>query len=167
MKTVTGHPDLAGAAIRSRRAPVSSRAKLLSRLAAAGVALLIAAQLVAAHGLPWLCRHSSIWQRHREVQELFRSCDALQSQLDDFKPRDAVTVAYVDAVAAELRGRRDYLQGHAMEMDDAQRRKMMDNIRRTSDLLERMAAAPEGSLTPPLPELSIEAPVRAIINERQ
>ena len=92
--------------------------------------------------------------------------DAVQRRLEDFHSKDPVTEAYAKALGAEMRERRDFLRENALRLKPSRRRQMLQNVQRTADLVERLEAEGAGGLLPPLPDLSIEEPVRAIIEER-
>ncbi len=150
------------------KARVAFSAEAAGRVAALLVAVAIVGQFFLFAGFPALCRRGDFWRRQREVQELFMQADAVQRRLDDFHSKDPVTEAYVAALSAELRDRRDFLRENALRLKPSRRRQMLGNVQRTAALVERLEAAGEGGgLLPPLPDLSIEEPVRAIIEERE
>jgi len=148
------------------KARVAFSAEAAAHLAALLLVVAFLGQLFLFTAFPALCRRGDFWRRQREVQELFAQADAVQRRLEDFHTKDPVTDAYVAALGAELRERRDFLRENALRLKPSERRRMLQNVRRTADLVERLEAAGEEGLLPPLPDLSIEEPVRAIIEER-
>ncbi len=145
---------------------VAFSAEAVGHVAALLVAVAIVGQLFLFTIFPALCRRGDFWRRQREVQELFTQTDAVQRRLDDFHSKDPVTAAYVAALGAELRDRRDFLRENALRLKPSQRRQMLQNVQRTAALVGRLEASGAEGLLPPLPDLSIEEPVRAIIEER-
>lgn len=151
------------------RPGVSWSANAVGLLAMAGVALSLLIEAAAFCGLGHYLRHSGGIQRQRETQELAARVDQVRKhlkskELEEVVSKDSLSSAYLAALQEEMDRRVAYLRRHGEELTAAERAAHLDNLRRLEELLERLAEKP--TVTPPMPEVQIDGPVRHLIEEK-
>lgn len=151
------------------RPGVSWRANAVGILAIVGVALSLIIEVAAFGGLGHYLRHSSGIQNQKESQELAARIDAVRKRLQSKElaqavEADQVSSAYLEALREELERRVAFLRRNSEELTLEERREQLDNLARMEEFLTRFAANP--SVTPAMPDVQIDGPVRNLIEEK-
>lgn len=151
------------------RPGVSWSANAVGILAIVGVALSLIVEVSVFGGLGHYLRHSSGIQSQKESQELAARVDAVRKRLKSKElskavESDQVASVYLETMREELEKRVAYLRRNGDKLTAKERHDHLDNLKRMEEFLERFAANP--ALTPPMPDVQIDGPVRNLIDEK-
>lgn len=151
------------------RPGVSWSANAVGILAIAGVALSLIVEVAAFSGLGHYLRHAGGIQSQKESQELSARIDSVRKRLQSKElaqtvEADQVSAAYLEALREELEKRVAFLRRNGEELTSEERREHLDNLTRLEEFLTRFAANP--SVTPAMPDVQIDGPVRNLIEEK-
>lgn len=131
-----------------------------------GVLVALFLEIGAIVGLPSFLIRSDAVRTQVEVQELTDRVDELRKRLNSRElasavEKDSLSSAYLSSLQGEMEHRVAYLRRYADSLTHEERRQQLDNLDRLEKILDKFSES--SAVTPPLPEVQIDDPVRQLI----